>query len=163
MAKLDQIQIKLSNQKLYLLDANLQIVQEYPISSSAFGIGNRSGSFQTPLGEHIIIEKIGEHAPMMEVFIGRKPQGILSDLVDQGVELPEDIITSRIMWLKGKEPGRNEGGDVDSYLRYIYIHGTSDEDKIGSPASHGCIRMKNADVIELFELVDTGYPVYIEK
>lgn len=163
MAKLDQIQIKLSNQKLYLLDVNLRIIKEYPISSSAFGIGNRSGSFQTPLGEHIIAEKIGEHAPVMEVFIGRQPQGILSELMDQGVELPEDIITSRIMWLEGREPGNNEGGDVDSHQRYIYIHGTSEEDKIGSPASHGCIRMKNADVIELFEMVDTGCPVYIEK
>lgn len=163
MTNIDRIQIRLSKQKLYLLDANLKIVKEYLVSTSAYGEGNQSGSFQTPLGEHVVSEKIGADAPMMEVFIGRKPQGLLADLMEKGVALPEDIISSRIMWLEGREPSVNQGGDVDSYQRYIYIHGTSEEDKIGRPASHGCIRMKNADVIDLFDLVDTGCPVYIEK
>jgi len=163
MLKIDRIQINLSNQNMYLLDANRQIINEYPISSSVYGIGNQSGSLQTPLGEHIIAEKIGEHASEMEVFIGRQAQGILADLLETAVQLPEDIITSRILWLEGCEPGLNKGGDVDSHQRYIYIHGTSEENKIGSPASHGCIRMKNADVIELFDRVDTGCPVVIEK
>lgn len=162
MANTGHIQIKLSEQKLYLWDVNRQIIKQYLVSTSAHGTGNQSGSFQTPMGEHVIAEKIGEDAPMMEVFIGRQPQGLLTDLLEKGVALPEDIISSRIMWLEGREPGVNQGGDVDSHQRYIYIHGTSEEDKIGSPASHGCIRMKNADVIELFDLVDTGCPVYIE-
>ena len=163
MTDTNQIRIKLSKQKLYLQDENLEIIKEYSISSSAFGAGNQYGSYKTPLGEHIIAEKIGEDAPLMEVFIGRQPQGVLSELMQKAVDLPEDIITSRIIWLEGREAGINQGGDVDSYQRYIYIHGTSEEDKIGSPASHGCIRMNNADVIELFDLVDTGCPVYIEK
>ncbi|MFW2374502.1 MAG: L,D-transpeptidase family protein [Gammaproteobacteria bacterium] len=163
MPNIDHIQINLSEQKLYLLDANQQTIHEYPISSSAYGSGNQSGSFQTPLGEHVISEKIGEQASEMEVFIGRQPQGVLSDLMDKAVELPEDIITSRIMWLEGCEPGLNQGGDVDTHQRYIYIHGTNEENTIGSPVSHGCIRMKNTDVIELFGLVDTGCPVIIEK
>lgn len=163
MPHIDRIQVNLSEQKLYLLDKNQQVINEYPISSSAYGIGNQSGSLQTPLGEHSIAEKIGEHAPEMEVFIGRQPQGILPDLIEKSVVLPEDIITSRILWLEGCELGLNKGGDVDSHQRYIYIHGTSEEEKIGSPASHGCIRMKNADVIELFDLVDIGCSVTIEK
>lgn len=163
MANIDRIHINLSKQTLYLLDTNQQIINQYPVSSSAYGTGNLSGSLQTPLGEHVIAEKIGEHAPVMEVFIGRQPQGCLPDLIEKAVALPEDVITSRIIWLEGRQPGVNQGGNVDSYQRYIYIHGTHEEDKIGSPASHGCIRMKNTDVIELFDLVDTGCPVYIEK
>lgn len=163
MLKIDRIQINLSKQKMVLLDVNRKIINEYPISSSIYGIGNQSGSHQTPLGEHIIAEKFGEHASEMEVFIGRQAQGVLADLLETTVQLPEDIITSRILWLEGCEPGLNKGGDVDSHQRYIYIHGTNEENKIGSPASHGCIRMKNADVIELFDLVDTGCPVVIEK
>lgn len=163
MTSSHRIRIKISEQKLYLQDAEQTVIKTYPISSSAFGIGNQSGSYKTPLGEHIIVEKIGDAAAEMEVFIARKPRGKLSELEKQEITLPEDIITSRILWLQGQQPGINQGGDVDSYQRYIYIHGTSEEDKIGRPASHGCIRMMNADVIELYDLVSPGCPVSIEE
>ena len=101
--------------------------------------------------------------PINEVYIARMPHGSLEECVERGVELPEDVITSRIMWLEGMEPGRNQGGYVDTYQRYIYIHGTSEEEKIGSPASIGCIRMRNEDVMDLYRRVDVGTEVLIEE
>ena len=101
--------------------------------------------------------------PINMVMVGREPKGLLQDCINEGVELPDDVITSRIMWLEGMEPGRNQGGYVDTYNRYIYIHGTSEEDKIGTPASIGCIRMLNEDVVELYRLVDAGTEVLIEE
>jgi lipoprotein-anchoring transpeptidase ErfK/SrfK len=101
--------------------------------------------------------------PINMVMVGREPKGLLQDCINQGVELPDDVITSRIMWLEGMEPGRNQGGYVDTYNRYIYIHGTSEEDRIGTPASIGCIRMLNRDVVELYRLVDIGTEVLIEE
>ena len=89
------------------------------------------------------------------------PHGSLSECIDRGVELPKDVITSRIMWLEGMQPGLNKGGYVDTYQRYIYIHGTSEEDKIGQPASIGCIRMRNKDIVELFRKVKSGCEVNI--
>ncbi|MDH5711493.1 MAG: L,D-transpeptidase, partial [Gammaproteobacteria bacterium] len=118
---------------------------------------------QTPLGLHRIRDKIGGAMPINEVFIGRVPHGSLEECIENGVELPADVITSRIMWLEGMQPGRNQGGYVDTYQRYIYIHGTSDEEHIGTPASMGCIRMLNADIVELFRLVEVGTEVMIEE
>jgi len=155
--------IRISEQQLYLLDELEEVVQKYPVSTSKYGTGNKDGSFQTPVGRHYIKEKIGDQAPMNEVFIGREPLGVLENLQSQQAGFPEDIITSRIMWLQGLEPGVNKGGDVDSYQRYIYIHGTSEEDKIGTAASHGCIRMRNDDVIDLFDQIETGCEVLIEE
>lgn len=163
MSQLNYIIINIDQQRLLCIDHSGKQFIDYPVSTATFGAGNQDGSFKTPLGKHSIAQKIGEGYPINEVFIGRKPLGVLDDLLAVGAKLPEDIITSRILWLKGEEPGLNMGKGVDSYKRYIYIHGTSDEDKIGLPASHGCVRMLNKDVIELFNLVDEGCTVLIQE
>ncbi|MDQ1362536.1 MAG: hypothetical protein QG652_396 [Pseudomonadota bacterium] len=156
----DQLIISIRQQRLYFYRDD-RLLKEYPVSTSRFGIGSQSGSYRTPLGKHCIAEKIGADALCHEVFIGRQPQGVLQDLQCNQVALPDDLITSRILWLAGLEPGCNQGGDVDTRDRYIYIHGTPEEHLIGTPVSHGCIRMRNADVIELFDLVETGCAVEI--
>ncbi|TNF36256.1 MAG: L,D-transpeptidase [Gammaproteobacteria bacterium] len=157
------IRVSIREQLLYLLDDAGRVIRQYPVSTSKYGTGNQLNSNKTPLGKHCIRQKIGEAAPLNEVFIGRQPQGTVASLQQQGRLLPEDIITSRILWLQGLEPGYNQGGEVDSYERYIYIHGTNEENRIGSQASHGCIRMRNQDVIELYDLVDTNCLVVIEE
>ena len=162
MAKAKQLLVRISEQQLYVHDEQQNLLRQYPVSTSKFGTGSRNGSYQTPLGKHLIREKIGDHASADEVFIGRQPQGRLPQLRDSAEPLPDDIIMARILWLQGLEPGVNQGGDVDSYERYIYIHGTSEEDSIGTPASHGCIRMRNRDVMELYDLVDVNCTVIIE-
>ena len=101
--------------------------------------------------------------PINEVYINRMPHGSLDECKERGLDLPDDVIMSRIMWLEGMQPGRNQGGYVDTYQRYIYIHGTSDEDKIGTPSSIGCIRMSNDDIVELYRLVKSGTEVLIEE
>lgn len=156
------IRINVAEQKLYLLDEQGKVSVEYAVSTSRHGTGNENGSEKTPLGLHRIKQKIGGSMPINMVFVGREPMGTLQDCIEQGTELPQDIITSRIMWLEGMEPGRNQGGYVDSYNRYIYIHGTSEEGQIGRPASIGCIRMRNQDVIDLYRRVDIGTEVLIE-
>lgn len=161
MANSISLLVRISEQKLYVLDELEEVVQCYPVSTSKFGAGNQDGSYQTPLGKHCIKQKIGDDEKINEVFIGRKPLGELEQLRAQEADLPDDIITSRIMWLQGLQPGLNQGENIDSYQRYIYIHGTSDEDKIGLAASHGCIRMLNNDVIDLFDQVDEGCEVLI--
>jgi lipoprotein-anchoring transpeptidase ErfK/SrfK len=157
------IRVSVGEQKLYLLNEQGVVEREYPVSTSRYGVGNESGSEKTPLGLHRIKDKIGGSMPINMVMVGREPKGLLQDCINEGMELPDDVITSRIMWLEGMEPGRNQGGYVDTYNRYIYIHGTSEENKIGTPASIGCIRMLNEDVIELYRLVDTGTEVLIEE
>ena len=157
------IRINISQQKLSLLDEEGKLIHKYPVSTSKYGTGSENGSEKTPLGLHRIKNKIGGAMPMNMVLVGREPKGMLEDCIRDGVELPDDVTTSRIMWLEGMEPGRNQGGYVDTYNRYIYIHGTSDEDKIGTPASIGCIRMLNKDVVELYRLVDVGTEVLIEE
>lgn len=154
--------IRVSEQLMYVCDEQGDILKKYPVSTSRYGTGNQNGSNQTPLGKHCIQQKIGEGADPQEVFIGRRPQGRLQQLRESGAALPEDVIMARILWLQGLEPGINQGDDVDSHQRYIYIHGTSEEDKIGTPASHGCIRMRNRDVVELYDLVDVNCGVIIE-
>ncbi len=157
------IRINVGEQKLYLQNEQGAAEREYPVSTSRYGVGNENGSEKTPLGLHRIKDKIGGSMPINMVMVGREPMGLLEDCINDGIELPEDVITSRIMWLEGMEPGRNQGGYVDTYNRYIYIHGTSEEDRIGTPASIGCIRMLNEDVVELYRLVDIGTEVLIEE
>ena len=155
------ILITISKQKLYLKNTNDNIIAEYSISSSAKGVGEKNESFQTPRGNHIICEKIGDKMPIFTVFRARKHTGeIFNEALSQ--QFPDrDWILSRILWLSGTEDGFNCGGDVDTKNRFIYIHGTSDEKNIGTPNSHGCIRMKNADVMELFERVSVGEVVFL--
>lgn len=136
----------------------------WPVSTSRFGVGSLRDSFKTPLGLHRIAEKIGAGMPLDTVFKGRKPVGRLADHqspIANYQSTASDLIMSRILWLDGCEPGQNRGGEVDSHDRYIYIHGTVHEDRIGTPDSHGCVRMRNTDVAELFEMVEQGTPVMI--
>lgn len=160
---MNSIKIKVTEQRLGLYDDDNELMQEYSVSTSKFGVGNRSGSEQTPLGLHRIKDKLGGAMPINEVFIGRVPHGNLDECKERGVDLPDDVIMSRIMWLEGMEPGRNQGGYVDTYQRYIYIHGTNHEDSMGTPSSIGCIRMRNQDIVDLFRLVDIGSEVLIEE
>lgn len=141
--------VKISEQKLYVL-ADRKLVCEYPVSTSRFGIGQDEGSYKTPIGIHCVEEKIGADADFSEIFKARKRTHTLATIEHKKVSTDEDCITSRILWLAGLEEGMNKGTGVDSYARYIYIHGTQAEGLIGQPASEGCIRMKNQDVIELF-------------
>jgi len=157
------IRINVGEQKLYLMNEQGDTECEYSVSTSKYGVGNENGSEKTPLGLHRIKDKIGGSMPINMVMVGREPVGLLDDCINEGIELPDDVITSRIMWLEGMEPGRNQGGYVDTYNRYIYIHGTSEEDKIGTPASIGCIRMRNQDVMDLYRKVEIGTEVMIEE
>lgn len=157
------IKVNVSDQRLCLYDENHSLIAEYPVSTSMYGVGNQDGSFKTPLGHHQICEKIGEGMSEDEVFIGREPQGCLSELKAQNSQLPEDIITARILRLAGMQPGINQGEGIDSFQRYIYIHGTADEENISKPVSHGCIRMRNQDIIKLYEKVGLNTDVWIEE
>ena len=156
------IYVSIKYQKLYLIQ-NKKVVKKYPISTSAYGIGNKLNSNQTPLGLHTIKRKIGDKVPLGGLFYSREYCGRVSPIYREKISSPTDDVTSRIMWLHGEEPGVNKGRDIDSYKRFIYIHGTSEEGYIGEPASHGCIRMKNNDVIELFDIVEENVPVIILK
>lgn len=159
---MNSVKINIEQQQLSLLDETGRVLKQYPVSTSRYGVGCQQGSEKTPVGLHRIKRKLGGSLPVNEVLIGRVPQGTLEECKQNGVELPDDVIMSRILWLEGMEPGRNRGGYVDSYQRYIYIHGTNHEESIGTPASIGCIRMRNEDVVELYRLVDEGSEVLIE-
>jgi len=134
-------------QCLYEFDIEDENLCSYPISTAANGMGNRLDSFKTPFGTHRIRQKFGGGESRGMIFVARKPIGKIAGNLDNR---DKDEITSRILWLDGLQEGINKGGAHDTYSRYIYIHGTSDEKRIGEPVSAGCIRMKNDDVIELF-------------
>ena len=154
------IDIEISSQRLFLKE-NGQIIRSFPVSSSAFGEGQIENSLKTPYGKHKIKTKIGTNVDKNDFFISRQHISQSATIIHEVVDSKDDFITSRIMWLEGEEEGFNKGGSVDSFKRYIYIHGTHEEGLIGQKASHGCIRMLNHDVIELFELVDEGTVVNI--
>jgi L,D-transpeptidase YbiS len=158
---MNTILIDVAKQLLQLRNADNALLAEYPISSALKGVGEKQGSYQTPRGRHVIGEKIGENMPIFTVFSARKPTGeIFSEALSS--QYPDrDWILSRILWLEGVEEGVNRGNDVDSRSRYIYIHGTNEENYIGVPRSHGCIRMRNADVIDLFDRVSVGDAVFV--
>ena len=143
--------VSIRDQQLTVKDDE-QPIRTYPVSTSRFGIGMEEGSFKTPTGRFRVTEKIGGDMPHGTVFVGRVPLQ-----PEQALPLTEDLITSRILWLDGLDEQNANTRD-----RYVYIHGTKHEDKIGTAASLGCVRMRNADVIELFETVDEGTPVVIE-
>jgi len=129
----------------------------FEVSTSQFGIGNREGSYKTPLGLHRIVEKIGDGAVPWTIFSSRENTGVVWK---DGMEGENQILT-RILRLQGLEPGVNVGPMIDSYERYIYIHGTNREDLIGAPFSHGCVCMRNEDIVRLFDMVEVGTYVYI--
>ena len=158
------IRVSLAHQVLELFDLRDgagRLVASYPVSTAALGAGEQRGSHQTPRGRHLIRAKIGTGLPANTVFIGRRPTGEIWTPALGAAQPERDWILSRILWLSGCEPGRNRLGECDSMGRYIYIHGTADEHLLGQPASHGCIRMANADVIDLFERVPVHTPVEI--
>ena len=156
-----QIEISIAEQKLNVLDDKGATLAVYAVSTALNGVGEQKNSYCTPRGKHVIRAKIGKDAPVNTVFKGRRPTGELwtPKLAEQ---LPgRDWILTRILWLSGCEPGFNRLGNVDTMQRYIYIHGTPDTELMGEPGSHGCIRMRNSEVLELFDLVPVGTPVLI--
>ena len=156
-----RIHIDLARQQLMLDLGHRRVV--YPVSTSAEGAGERNGSGRTPRGAHVVRARIGAGADPGTVFVGRRPTGEICT-PELYARAPErDWILTRILWLSGTEPGRNRLGEVDTMRRYIYIHGCPDEVALGVPGSHGCIRMRNADLIELFDRVPAGTPVFIEE
>ena len=155
------IEIDISKQRLFLLN-NMEIIRSYPISSSKYGEGSTQNSFKTPLGNHVSKEMIGRDAIKNTIFTSRINTMRQAEIIHDLTNSDNDYVTTRIMWLDGQEEGKNKGKGVDSYKRYIYIHGTHEEGLIGQKASHGCIRMFNSDVIELFNDVKKGTKVYIK-
>lgn len=148
--------VSVREQRLYHRRAT-GVWHAYPVSTAAKGTGCQRGSYQTPLGRHRIARRIGAGLPMYTAFVGRRPVGIYDPDGDAG----RDWILTRILWLDGMDVGRNRRGAVDTRSRYIYIHGTHEEALIGSPASHGCIRMRNRDMLELFRHSREGERVQI--
>lgn len=157
-----EIIISLSNQELQLL-CSKQIKKCYAISTAKKGGGEQMGSLRTPRGQHVIAEKIGANCPLNTVFIGRQPTGEKYSPQLATAYSHRDWILSRILWLRGIEKGLNCGESVDSYQRYIYIHGTPDEEPMGIAQSNGCIRMRNQDIKELFDMVNLNTPVLIKE
>lgn len=159
-----QLVINIAQQTLMLYKQQ-RVVAQYAVSTAKNGIGSQQDSGCTPLGKHVIAEKIGTSAPSNAVFIGRVATGEIYDEAFGASHPERDWILSRILWLSGVEEGANKGsnsqGGCDTYQRYIYIHGTPDSEPMGVPLSHGCIRMRNQDIIELFEQVDEGTSVAI--
>ena len=154
------LRIDLDRQQLTLLTGE-QTLASWPVSTARNGPGEQIGSGCTPRGHHRIRLRIGANAPANTVFIGRRPSGEIwtPELAHRHPE--RDWILTRILWLTGSEPGRNRGGQCDTLRRFIYIHGTPDDQPMGTPGSHGCIRMHNHHLIELFEQVSNGTPVEI--
>lgn len=153
-----KIRVSVADQTLRLLNEVGVQICDYPISTALAGVGEVSGSFQTPRGQHIIRAKIGAGLPENTVFVRRRPTGEIWT-PELGLQHPgRDWILTRILWLSGCLPGFNRLGCVDTMRRYIYIHGSPDIAEMGVPGSHGCIRMRNADIVDLFERV----PCYTE-
>ncbi len=158
LERIIRIDIDKQTLSLYL---GQELIASYPVSTSKDGAGEVMGSGRTPRGLHRIRIKIGEGLPENSVFVGRRATGEIYT-PELGEEYPErDWILTRILWLTGLEPGVNRGGDRDSLRRFIYIHGCPDSEPMGIPASHGCIRMRNSDLLDLFQLVDTDTMVEI--
>ncbi|MDH4216394.1 MAG: L,D-transpeptidase [Gallionella sp.] len=156
-----KINIYIPTQTLELLDEKGNMLRRYPVSTAANGAGEMLDSNCTPRGRHLIRAKIGAGQPENTVFKGRRPTGE-TYTPELGAQFPErDWILTRILWLSGCEVGFNRLGKSDTMRRYIYIHGTPDSAQLGIPGSHGCIRMRNADLIELFDLVAAGTAVEI--
>ena len=159
-----KIRISVAAQRLDLLEPRQQpasatgerLVISFPVSTSGFGLGTEPGSNKTPLGRFAISEKIGADAPLGAVFSSREPTGEIAPFASPGD--PRDLVLTRILWLEGLE-----AANANTKNRYVYLHGTNHEERIGEPCSHGCVRMRNADVATLFALVEPGTEVTIEE
>lgn len=156
------IEISLAEQRLRLREGDA-VLLEAPVSTAANGPGEESGSGCTPRGWHVVRARIGAGSAPNTVFVGRRPTGEILTPELRTAAPERDWILTRILWLSGLERGRNRLGKVDTMRRYIYIHGTPDEELLGVPASHGCIRMRNADIMALFEQVPAGTRVLITE
>lgn len=157
--------VSIQKQKMYHIK-DWEIQQTYVVSTATYGAGSLSGSNKTPIGLHTIAVKYGSGLKKGSILKGRQFTGKIAKIYTDSTNVEQDDVTTRIMWLKGEEEGINKGRNsqgqkVDSYLRYIYIHGTPEEGLLGKPASHGCIRMKNEEVIELYNRVGKGMKVLI--
>lgn len=146
-----RIDVSIPEQRLRLSDAEGRLVREYVCSTSRFGEGSEPGSNRTPLGRFRVGEKIGHGAEVRTIFKSRQPVGLWD-----GAPAEQDYVLTRILWLEGLEPH-----NANTRERYIYIHGTNQEDQLGTRASHGCVRLSNADVIDLFERVEEGAEMWI--
>jgi L,D-transpeptidase YbiS len=158
-----RIEISIPQQTLTLLDDSGGVKAKYTISTAKNGTGCIKNSGCTPLGEHVIRAKIGANAPENAVFVGRRLTGEICTPELMAQYPVRDWILTRILWLSGKEVGKNRLGNVDTMQRYIYIHGSPDSAEMGKIGSHGCVRMRNRDVVELFDWVDVGTLVVITE
>lgn len=156
-----RIEISIPLQTLTLLGDRGQVLRTYSVSTAKNGPGEKRGSYCTPRGRHFVRAKIGRGAAFNTVFVGRRPTGEMWSPGLAGRFPGRDWILTRILWLCGREPGFNRFGDVDTMGRYIYIHGSPDTVPMGLPGSIGCVRMRNHEVVELFDLVPAGTPVEI--
>jgi len=158
-----RIDVSIKEQVLRLSDATGRLLRGYPVSTAANGAGEVSGSYCTPRGKHLVRAKIGGGLAENTILVARRPSGEVycPELAERFPT--RDWILTRILWLSGCEPGRNRLGQVDTMRRYVYIHGSPDTTPMGRPGSHGCIRMRNADIVELFDLVPPYTPVEISE
>jgi lipoprotein-anchoring transpeptidase ErfK/SrfK len=154
------MQVHVPTQKLFLYENN-KLTHEYLIATAKNGVGELNGSQKTPQGWHIVRAKIGARQPINTVFVERRPTGEIYTPELKKLHPNRDWILTRILWLSGLEPGKNRLGNVDTMRRYIYIHGVPDENKMGVPASRGCINMSNQDMIELFDRIPIGTKISI--
>jgi len=153
--------VDVSEQMMYVFRGNLP-VQTFPISTATKGEGSQAGSDKTPLGAHRVSDRFGDGAPLGAIFKARQNTGKVAEIISEPKDVKHDYVTTRILWLDGLEIGKNKGKGIDSHDRYIYIHGTAEEGLIGQKASHGCIRMKNADVVKLYQQIPVDALVYIQ-
>lgn len=158
-----KILVSLARQQLTVCDDAGRALRSYPVSTAARGAGERKGSFCTPRGKHLIRAKIGTGQPLGTVFVARRPTGEIHSPELAAQHPGRDWMLTRILWLSGCEPGFNRLGEVDTMRRFIYIHGTPDTEPMGRPGSHGCLRMRNRDLVELFDLVPVYTPVEISE
>lgn len=155
------ITVDVPSQTLIVHDSRGQEVMRFRVATARNGVGERLGSEQTPRGEHYIRAKVGAGQPANAVFISRRPTGETYSPALRTAFPERDWILTRILWLCGLERGKNRLGEVDTMRRYIYIHGCPDDDPMGSPSSRGCVKMRNSDIIRLFDRVPTGTRVTI--
>ena len=148
-----KLRVSLPDQTLEVIDDAGRVTRAYPVSTAANGAGEESGSFCTPRGRHIVRARIGAGLPLGSVFVARRPTGEIYTPELGEAQPARDWILTRILWLSGKEPGYNRLGSCDTMRRYIYIHGSPDLAEMGVPGSHGCVRMRNAHSVDLFERV----------
>ena len=155
--------VDIATQRLQLLDDAGKVISQWPVSTAANGPGEQGGSMKTPRGLHVLRAKIGTGLPSHSVLRGRRATGEIHSAALAAAQPERDFVLTRVLWLSGAMPGFNRIGSVDSMRRYIYIHGTPDSEPMGAPASHGCIRMRNSDLLELEAQVAVGMQVLIRE